>query len=87
MTSFTDYLERRLETGGFTTEDALASFLPLVRQVVAAHRAGRVAPLQGINAIQVENNRLWFEEVAACRQADAAAGQAPRGRTACRACR
>lgn len=62
MTSFTDYLERRLETGGFTTEDALVAFLPLVRQVVAAHRAGRVAPLQGVSAIQVENNRLWFEE-------------------------
>ena len=36
--------------------------MPLVRQVAAAHRAGLVAPLQGINRIQVENARLWFEE-------------------------
>ncbi len=62
MTTFTDYLNQRLEAGGFTTEDALVAFLPLVRQVAAAHRAGMVAPLQGVNSIHVENNRLWFEE-------------------------
>jgi DNA polymerase III delta prime subunit len=62
MTTFADYLSQRLEAGGFTTEDALASFLPLLRQVAAAHRAGTVAPLQGVNAIQVEANRLWYEE-------------------------
>lgn len=62
MMPFAQFLHQRLEAGGFTSEDALASVLPLVRQVVAAHRAGLVAPLQGINAIHVENNRLWFEE-------------------------
>jgi len=62
MTTFTDYLAQRLEAGGFTTEDALASFLPLLRQVANAHRTGSVAPLQGVNAIQVEANRLWYEE-------------------------
>jgi superfamily I DNA and/or RNA helicase/very-short-patch-repair endonuclease len=62
MMPFTEYLNHRLEAGGFTTEDALASVLPLIRQVAAAHRAGLVAPLQGVNAIHVENNRLWFEE-------------------------
>lgn len=62
MMPFTEYLHQRLEAGGFTTEDALASVLPLVRQVAAAHRAGLVAPLEGVNAIRVENNRLWFEE-------------------------
>jgi len=62
MTSFIDFLNHRLEAGGFTTEDALASFLPLVRQVASAHRAGLVAPLQGVNAIHAENNRLWYQE-------------------------
>ena len=62
---FPEYLTQRLEAGGFTTEDALASVLPLFRQVAAAHRAGLVAPLQGVNAIHVDNNRLWFEEEAA----------------------
>jgi hypothetical protein len=58
MMSFNEYLSHRLESGGFTTEDALASVLPLLRQVAAVHHAGLVAPLQGINAIHVENNRL-----------------------------
>jgi hypothetical protein len=62
MMRFTEYLHQRLEAGGFTTEDVLASVLPLVRQVAAAHHNGMVAPLQGVNAVQVENNRLWFEE-------------------------
>ncbi len=62
MMFFTDYLNQRLEAGGFTTEDVLASALPLIRQVAAVHRAGLVAPLQGVNAIHVEQNRLWFEE-------------------------
>jgi predicted DNA-binding WGR domain protein len=62
MISFTDFLHHRLEGGGFTTEDALASLLPMIRQVVAAHRVGLVAPLQGVNGVNVENSRLWFEE-------------------------
>jgi predicted DNA-binding WGR domain protein len=62
MSSFETFLHQRLESSGFTTEDALASYLPLLRQVVAAHRAGRVAPLQGVNDLQVEGVRLWFEE-------------------------
>ena len=62
MTTFADFLSQRLETGGFTTEDALASLLPLARQVAAAHRAGLVAPLQGVNEIRVEGARLWYEE-------------------------
>jgi superfamily I DNA and/or RNA helicase len=62
MTTLADFLSQRLETGGFTTEDALASFLPLLRQVATAHRAGLIAPLQGLASIQVENSRLWYEE-------------------------
>src|SRR5580693_7539845 len=62
MTSFHDFLHERLQAGGFTTEDALACFLPLLRQTAAAHQAGLVAPLQGTNDLHVENGRLWFEE-------------------------
>jgi predicted DNA-binding WGR domain protein len=62
MMSFSDYLNERLVRGGFTTEDALASVLPLFRQTAVAHRAGQVAPLQGINDLKVEGNRIWFEE-------------------------
>src|SRR5438128_10374592 len=62
MMNFHDYLHQRLQTGGFTTEDALAGFLPLMRQVAAAHQAGLLAPLEGTAALQVEGNRIYFEE-------------------------
>src|SRR5438105_1444322 len=62
MTSFTDFLNERTAAGGFTTADALASFLPLVHQVVAAHQAGLVAPLEGVRELHLDKNRLWFEE-------------------------
>jgi hypothetical protein len=62
MNTFHEYLRTRLETGGFSTEDALASFLPLVREVLEAHAAGRVAPLEGVDALRVDGARIWFEE-------------------------
>jgi predicted DNA-binding WGR domain protein len=62
MSSFLEYLRTRLETGGFTTEDTLASFLPLVREVLEAHASGLVAPLEGLDALHVEGVRIWFEE-------------------------
>jgi predicted DNA-binding WGR domain protein/DNA polymerase III delta prime subunit len=60
--SFERFLEERLGTGGFSTEDALASLLPLMRQVAGAHARGLVAPLEGLNELRVEGVRIWFEE-------------------------
>lgn len=62
MMTFADFLQTRLAADGFTTEDALASFLPLAREVQEAHAAGLVAPLQGIEELRVEGVRIWFEE-------------------------
>src|SRR5262245_7839380 len=62
MTSFRSFLHSRLSDGGFTTEDALSSFLPLARQVVAAHRSGLVCPLQGIERLTVDGTRILFED-------------------------
>jgi predicted DNA-binding WGR domain protein len=62
MSTFHDYLRDRLETGGFSTEDALAGFLPLLRQVLTVHAAGHVAPLEGLDALRLEGVRIWFEE-------------------------
>ncbi len=61
MSAFASFLSTRLEADGFTTEDALASFLPLAREVQEAHAAGLVAPLEDDGAIQVDGVRLWFE--------------------------
>ncbi|NQU20502.1 MAG: DNA helicase, partial [Candidatus Nealsonbacteria bacterium] len=62
MTDFYEYLCTRLETGGFSTEDTLTSFLPLVREVLDSHAAGMVAPLEGLDALHVESARIWFED-------------------------
>jgi len=62
MTAFHEFLTDRIALGGFSTEDALASFLPLVRAVMEAHAMGQVAPLEGTDALNVEENRIWFED-------------------------
>jgi hypothetical protein len=62
MTSFHEFLGQRLAAGGFTTEDALASLLPLMRQTTAAHRNDLVAPLAGLDALHVEGIQVWYEE-------------------------
>jgi predicted DNA-binding WGR domain protein len=64
MTTFHEFLSERIELVGFTTEDALAAFLPLVRQVIAAHEAGLCAPLEGIGALKVEDGQIGFDEQA-----------------------
>jgi predicted DNA-binding WGR domain protein len=66
MTTFHEFLHERIEHGGFTTEDSLAAFLPLVRQVIAAHEAGMCAPLEGLNALQVNDGRIGFAEQDRC---------------------
>lgn len=60
--NFGQFLHDRLEQGGFTTEDVLASFLPLVGQVVEAHGQGLTAPLEGIEHLHVEGLHVWFEQ-------------------------
>jgi predicted DNA-binding WGR domain protein len=61
MTTFHEFLAERIEHGGFTTEDALAAFLPLVRQVIAAHEADLCAPLEGIAALRVDDGQIGFD--------------------------
>ncbi|MBM4074744.1 MAG: DUF4011 domain-containing protein, partial [Planctomycetes bacterium] len=59
---FLEFLEERIESGGFTTEDTLASFLPVARQVAAAHSLGKVAPLVGVEHLSVDGVHVRFEE-------------------------
>jgi predicted DNA-binding WGR domain protein len=55
---FLDFLHAR---GGFTTEDALATLLPLFRQVAATHAASRVAPLEGVSDVWIDEYRAYYE--------------------------
>ncbi|HND52321.1 MAG TPA: DUF4011 domain-containing protein, partial [Pirellulaceae bacterium] len=64
-------LEKRLEehlrelaaAEPLSIDDVLATFLPLAREVVEAHRAGLVAPLEGLADLRVDEGRIWFESI------------------------
>lgn len=61
MTALQEFLRARREADVLSTEDTLACFLPLARQVLEAHENGRVAPLRGLDDLQVEGACIWFE--------------------------
>ncbi|MGC3960003.1 MAG: DUF4011 domain-containing protein [Verrucomicrobiota bacterium] len=58
---FLKFLETGVAKGGFETDDVLAALLPLMKQVLAAHEAGLVAPLDGIQDLTLtEASQLLF---------------------------
>src|SRR4051812_48561910 len=60
---FFKFLESATEKGGFETDDVLAVMLPLMKQVLAAHQTGMVAPLNGVSELIVaENGMLTFPQ-------------------------
>src|SRR5262245_43233948 len=60
--TFEQFLSDKLIGEEVSTEDVLASFLPLLRETIEAHRHGLVAPFEGTRDLHVEGVRLWFEE-------------------------
>ena len=62
MMTFQAFLADQIRRGGASTEDVLVSFIPLVRQVIATHELGDVAPLEGVEQIQVDGAILGFPE-------------------------
>ncbi|MEO2016681.1 MAG: AAA domain-containing protein [Fuerstiella sp.] len=62
MTAFQDFLRGQVEYGGFSTEDVLLSFLPLMRQVIATHQDGAVAPLEGLGELDVEGACIRYSD-------------------------
>jgi len=60
-TPFLKFLEGGVTKGGFETDDVLAALLPLMKQALAAHEAGLVAPLDGIKHLMLtEQRHLMF---------------------------
>jgi hypothetical protein len=58
---FIEFLEAGVAKGGFETDDVLSALLPLTKQVLAAHAAGMVAPLDGIQDLSLnEAGHLVF---------------------------
>lgn len=58
--TFLGFLRRGCAAGGFGTDDVLAAVLPLFREVAQAHERGLVAPLEGTDAVQVADTRLFI---------------------------
>jgi predicted DNA-binding WGR domain protein len=58
---FLSFLEAANARGGFETDDALTALLPLMKQVLAAHETGSVAPLRGLADLRrAEGGSLMF---------------------------
>ena len=68
MSTFQEFLHQQIQREGFSTEDVLVSFLPLLKQVMFAHEYGEVAPLEGIEQLQVEGVRVSYPESSQCPQ-------------------
>ena len=62
MTSFSEFLRKRIDESGFSTEDVLHAIIPLLEQVSQDHQRERVAPLEGINDLAVADGQIWYEE-------------------------
>ncbi len=59
---FLDFVRTRCPSVGFTTDEALAAFLPLARRVAAVHTSGRVAPLKGPGSLLSNGAGITFDE-------------------------
>ncbi len=58
---FLRFLEAGIARGGFETDDVLSALLPLSKQVLAAHAAGKIAPLESVADLRVsEAGHLLF---------------------------
>jgi predicted DNA-binding WGR domain protein len=53
QSSFLNFLEAGVARGGFETDDVLVALLPLMKQVLAAHEAGLVVPLDGVRDLSL----------------------------------
>ena len=59
--TFGDLLNDWREADSVGTDDVLSAALPLIEQVAALHEEGRIAPLNGIDALRVSMGHLWFQ--------------------------
>ncbi|WP_088348388.1 MULTISPECIES: AAA domain-containing protein [Rhodomicrobium] len=57
---FADLLAAWREADSAGTDDVLTAALPLIEQVAALHEEGKVAPLNGVDALRVSMGHLWF---------------------------
>ena len=59
--TFGDLLSDWREADSVGTDDVLSAALPLIEQVAGLHEQGRIAPLNGTDALRVSMGHLWFQ--------------------------
>lgn len=59
--TFRDHLDEVCRAGGMAADVLVQGLLPLFRQVLQQHEAGRVAPLEGLADLKVMEGRIFFE--------------------------
>ncbi|MBI5160606.1 MAG: WGR domain-containing protein [Micrococcales bacterium] len=62
---FAELLDVAAERRGLPAEEVVQALLPLMRQVHDTHSRGKVAPLEGLGAVQLADGHLYFEQAAA----------------------
>lgn len=60
--NFIDFLNEKIEHGGFQNDDAIATILPLLQEVLTFHEQGKVAPIEGLKHILITNDLLDVDE-------------------------
>jgi hypothetical protein len=62
-TAFYKFIIENFEKGSFTNDDIIAVMMPLLKKVSEIHNQGKVASLQDISTIFIDNNRLNIEDI------------------------
>lgn len=60
--TFESFLEDSIAKGGFHNDDIVAVVLPLFEEVLTCHEKGKVAPLDGLQHILINNDKLDIDE-------------------------
>lgn len=58
--TFHDWLREAVPVYGMPADECLGALLPLFRQVQEVHEKGRVAPLEGVAALNLDYGQVWF---------------------------
>ncbi|MFT7580271.1 MAG: putative DNA-binding WGR domain protein [Myxococcota bacterium] len=58
--SFHDFLRDQVPVYGMPADECLGFLLPLFLQVQEVHERGRVAPLDGVRALNLDFGQVWF---------------------------
>ena len=60
--AFYEFISENFQKGTFSSDDIIAIILPLLKTVSAIHNQGKVASLDNISSIYIENGHLHIAD-------------------------